>query len=148
MPTLWDATTRTAVNDRARRLRADTPPHWGSFNSSDMLAHVNDSIRMALGDLIVAPKRTPFRRFPLKQLVPYVLPFPKGVPTAPELLARRGQAVLDEELRTFGELLDKAAARTAKAPWPDHPAFGSMSRGAWGALGYKHVDHHLRQFGV
>jgi hypothetical protein len=148
MTTLWDATTRAAVLDRARRLRADTRPRWGRFNSADMMAHLNDSLRMALGDLVVAPKHTPFRRFPLKQLVLYVLPFPRGAPTAPELLARRGQAALEPELRSFGELLDRTASRNVEDPWPDHPAFGPMSRRAWGVLMYKHVDHHLRQFTV
>ena len=32
--------------------------------------------------------------------------------------------------------------------WPDHPAFGALSRRAWGVLIYRHMDHHLRQFGA
>jgi hypothetical protein len=148
MATLWNEAMRRSVLDRARRLRADTPARWGKFNSTDMMAHLNDSMLMAMGDLVVAPKNTPLKRFPLKQLVLYVLPFPRGAPTAPELLARRGQGELDRELATFAELLDKAAGKPATMEWPDHPAFGTMSRSAWGVLGYKHVNHHLRQFGV
>jgi len=30
--------------------------------------------------------------------------------------------------------------------WPEHPAFGALSRRAWGVLIYRHMDHHLRQF--
>jgi hypothetical protein len=29
-----------------------------------------------------------------------------------------------------------------------HPAFGPLSRGEWLIWGYRHVDHHLRQFGA
>lgn len=148
MATLWNEPKRRTLLERARRLRADTPARWGKFNSTDMMAHLNDSMRMALGDLIVAPKRTPFKRFPLKQLILYVLPFPRSAPTAPELLARRGQCDLDLEVVTLGELMDRAARTPAAVTWPDHPAFGTMSRAAWGVLGYRHVDHHLRQFGV
>jgi hypothetical protein len=35
-----------------------------------------------------------------------------------------------------------------KLVWPDHPVFAKMSRKAWCVLGYRHMDHHLRQFGV
>jgi hypothetical protein len=42
--------------------------------------------------------------------------------------------------------------RTGSVPrdfeWPEHPAFGRMSRRVWGVLGYRHLDHHFRQFGV
>jgi hypothetical protein len=29
-----------------------------------------------------------------------------------------------------------------------HPIFGKLSQGDWLTWGYRHVDHHLRQFGV
>lgn len=29
-----------------------------------------------------------------------------------------------------------------------HPGFGRMSQSDWLRWGYRHVDHHLRQFGV
>lgn len=51
-------------------------------------------------------------------------------------------------LTSFGELLERFAARPPDATWPLHPAFGTLSRRAWGVLGYRHVDHHFRQFGV
>ena len=50
-----------------------------------MLAHLNDSYRMCLGELKVKSKHLPLRYTPIKQLVIYVAPFPKGAPTAPEL---------------------------------------------------------------
>jgi hypothetical protein len=28
------------------------------------------------------------------------------------------------------------------------PLFGPLTGREWGALAYKHADHHLRQFGV
>jgi hypothetical protein len=30
----------------------------------------------------------------------------------------------------------------------DRAVFGRISGRSWGALQYKHLDHHLRQFGV
>lgn len=113
-----------------------------------MVAHLNDATRMAIGELAVAAKGGPLRYFPLKQLILYVVPFPKGAPTAPELLARCDGADLEVERIEFVRLVERAAARPATAPWPAHPAFGPLTREAWGKLGYKHTDHHLRQFGL
>jgi hypothetical protein len=30
----------------------------------------------------------------------------------------------------------------------DHPFFGKMSAKEWATIAHKHMDHHLRQFGV
>ncbi len=103
---------------------------------------------MALGDLPTKPKNGPLRFPPLKQLVIYVFPFPKGVPTAPELLARVDGAQFERERETFPLLLERIGARATALNWPNSPAFGRMSRRDWGVLSYKHVHHHFTQFGV
>ena len=148
MPSLWDQTARDEALIRLNRLKADTPARWGKFTCPDMLGHLNDSMRMALGDVTPRAKNLPLRFFPLKQLIIYVVPFPKGAPTAPELIARTGRCVWDEEVRMFKELLGRVAARSDATVWPPHPAFGAMSRRDWGALGYKHIAHHFSQFGA
>jgi hypothetical protein len=112
-----------------------------------MIVHLCDNMRMALGELPVASKRLPIRYPPLKQLIVYWLPFPKGVPTAPELLARRPAAWADD-VAGLKALIGRAGERGQAASWPEHPAFGRMSGRAWGVLMYRHIDHHLRQFGV
>jgi hypothetical protein len=117
------------------------------MNAPRMVAHLADALKMALGELQVAPKQTPLRFPGIKQLVIYVLPWPPGAPTAPELLAR-APAAWNGEVVTLSALLERFAERTASGSWPSHPAFGSMSGRAWGVLVYRHCDHHFRQFGV
>jgi len=85
---------------------------------------------------------------PLKQLIIYLLPIPKGVPTARELLGRIDRAQWEQEAAVFPSLLERFASRPAGASLPAHPAFGALSRRAWGVLAYRHVDHHFTQFGV
>ena len=148
MPTFWDRATREDLCQRIGRLSADTAPRWGKFTSAKMVAHLNDCLRMATGELPVQPKKLPIRYFPLKQLILYVLPFPKGAPTAPELLARCDSADLRTEQAEFAVLAERAATKSGADNWPDHPAFGTMSHEAWGKLIKKHTEHHLQQFGV
>ncbi len=148
MPTLRNPADRAALIVRLERLSPDATPRWGRMNAQQMLAHVADGFRMAAGELPVRPKHVlPLRHFPLKHLMIYVLPFPKNVPTAPELLSRSPESIEFERGR-IKELLATLGAFPDGAARADHPLFGKMNTTLWGALGHKHFDHHLRQFGV
>jgi Protein of unknown function (DUF1569) len=148
MPSMTDASGRAAILSRLDTLTPDATARWGRMNVSQMLAHIADSMRMALGDLPVKPKNVPVARLALvKFLIIYVLPFPKNTPTADELRARAPQSFERElfDVRALVARLDPARGTLRAA---QHPVFGAMSMKDWGALGYKHLDHHLRQFGV
>ena len=73
---------------------------------------------------------------------------PKGAPTAPELIARCQNAVLEDEKKMFAELIGRCATIEPGTTLGEHPAFGNLSYDEYGALIAKHTDHHLRQFGV
>ena len=96
MPTLLDAADREVI---LRRLAVTetSPRQWGRLSVGGMLCHLHESARMALGELPVRPKgKRAFQVFPLKHLLLYVVPFPRGAPTAPatgsEERARRAEA--------------------------------------------------------
>lgn len=148
MPSLWQSSTRARLTRRTARLTAETPPRWGRMTCPQMLAHVNDALRMAAGELPTAPRARALRYFPLKQLFAYWLPIPHGVPTSPELLARIDTAQFAAEAAAFPAMLERFAARPPDAVMPEHPAFGVLGRDGWGRQAYRHVDHHLRQFGA
>jgi hypothetical protein len=80
-------------------------------------------------------------------LVVYWLPWPEGAPTAPELISRVPASWAGEVADVAG-LLERVARQPRDLPFAEHPAFGRLSRRAWGVLVYRHTDHHLRQFGV
>jgi hypothetical protein len=144
---LSSQTARQELLDRLERLKPDATPLWGRMTAPQMLVHLVDWMAMASGDLPVASKNLVLRYPPLKQLLIYWLPFPKGVPTAPELLAR----VPSEWGAEFASACDGVRnfeSLYLKGQWPEHPAFGMLTSQAWAVLAYRHTDHHLRQFGV
>jgi Protein of unknown function (DUF1569) len=145
---IWDESVRTSIAARAQRVAAGTKPGWGRMNAAAMMAHINDSLRMALGDLPVKSKNLPLRYKPIRKLFIYYLPMPKGAPTAPELIARCSNAVLDDEKQAFAELINRCAHVTTSTALGEHPAFGDLGYDEYGCLIAKHTDHHLRQFGV
>lgn len=147
MKSLWQEGTRSEVLERLGRLTPSRQPSWGRMSATRMVAHLNESLRMALGDLPTKSKRLPFRHPPLKQLIVYWMPFPKSAPTAPELLARE-PAAWSAEVESCRDLVERFAVEPRGREWPEHPAFGRLSAHQWGVITYRHMDHHLRQFQV
>lgn len=147
MPTFLDDRDRGGLMSRLAALTSTSQARWGKFSVDGMLCHLRESARMASGELTVpdAGKKA-FQSFPLKHLLMYVLPFPKGAPTAPLLLVTSPEE-FSEALRRLHEALD-TFLHDEPRPSPPHPLFGPLTRKEWGALVYKHTDHHLRQFGV
>ena len=147
MRTIWQDDTRRELQKRLAHLTPTNRAQWGKMSAPEMVCHLSESMKMAIGDLPCASKNTPLRHTPLKQLIVYIAPWPKGVPTAPELLARV-PASWSNDLLELTALVDRFAARRNASSWPEHPAFGKLSTRAWGRLVYRHIDHHLRQFGA
>ena len=145
--TLWNETDREELLARFDKLRPDSRPLWGKMNATQMVTHLTEWMRLATGELAAAPRNKPIRYPVIKQAIIYVMPWPKGVPTAPELLSRES-AGWDEERRDFIARLKAFGKLKSKTDWPIHPAFGRLSTRTWGVLGYKHTNHHLTQFGV
>ncbi|HSB27627.1 MAG TPA: DUF1569 domain-containing protein [Pyrinomonadaceae bacterium] len=139
---------RTEIVSRVQSLSASSSGRWGSMDVASMLQHLRLSACMALGELPVpSVNKRVFQVFPLKHLILYVFPFPKGAPTAPLLKPVQGTS-LEEERAAVLELMERIGTGPTEGPGPAHPLFGPLSRREWGVVIYKHSDHHLKQFGA
>src|SRR6185437_2092989 len=139
---------RAEITNRMRSLSASSTRQWGSMDVVTMLQHLRLSARMTLGELPVASaNKRIFQMFPMKHLILYVLPFPKGAPTAAELKPSDA-ASFEEERAALLELLERIGTGPQDGSGPAHPLFGPLTWREWGLVNYKHADHHLRQFGA
>ena len=139
---------RTAILQRIGSVTSASVPRWGQMDAKSMLTHLKQSALMALGELPVAGKsKRAFQVFPIKHLILHVVPFPKGAPTAPELLVPEAASV-DAIRSELVSLVERIGAGPRAGDGPVHPLFGGLSFREWGVATYKHTDHHLRQFGV
>ena len=146
MGSVLNESDRTALISRIHSLTASSTARWGKMSVIGMLQHLRLSGRMAVGELPVASvNKRPFQMFPLKHLILYVFPFPKGAPTARELYPE-GAASFDEERAHVVNLVEQIGASPREGMGPAHPLFGPLSWREWGVVTYKHVDHHLKQF--
>jgi hypothetical protein len=145
MPTLLDSAEREALLQRVRRLQPSSQPRWGTFTAPKMVCHLADSLRVGLGDLPAKRVDTILSRTLIKWLVVYspVQPPPGKIQTAPEMLTS-GPTTWVEDLTTVEALIGRMASTPTTVT---HPFFGPLDHEGWGRLTWKHLDHHLRQFG-
>ncbi len=148
MGSILNETDRAAIVNRMRLLSTSSTRRWGTMDVTGMLKHLHLSALMALGEMEVpsANKRV-FHVFPLKHLLLYVVPFPKGAPTAPKLKPVDAES-MEEERAAVLELLERMGTGPSEGAGPAHPLFGPLTWREWGVVTYKHADHHLKQFGV
>lgn len=148
MRTILNERDRAEIDRRLRSLSVTSARRWGSMDVVEMLQHLRLSARMTLGELPVpsANKRV-FQVFPLKHLILYVFPFPKGAPTAHELKPSDA-ASFEAERAALLELIERIGAGPSEGAGPAHPLFGPLTWREWGVATYKHADHHLKQFGA
>ena len=148
MGSILNEVDRTAICKRIASVTNASVPSWGKMDAQAMLTHLKQSALMALGELPVESKnKRVFQVFPIKHLILHVVPFPKGAPTAPELLVPDA-APVDAIRSELVSLVERIGAGPREGDGPVHPLFGRLSFREWGVATYKHTDHHLRQFGA
>ena len=151
MKNLFDATVANQVQARLRKLEPQSERRWGKMTAAQMLAHCSVSMQWAVGDVV--PEKGPLLVRLMGRLVkPLVFrnedPLRKNSPTAKSLVVTDERDLGKERERLSG-LIDRfvagGAAGCTKHP---HSFFGKMTPEEWAILMYRHLDHHLRQFGV
>jgi len=144
---LHDDAPRTRILTRLDALEPSAERRWGKMNPDQMLHHIGSGLSCAIGELPCEPIVTPMLRHVARWIALYG-PWPKeNVPTAKEYLAV-GTYDFEAERSRVRQLVLRLAARPINGRWPAHPAFGPLSGRQWSLLQFRHVDHHLRQFGA
>lgn len=147
MPTLHDSAARASLVARLNRLTPTAQRQWGTMTVDQMLWHVNQAFETGLGRNPLPRLNLPVPRFLLRFFV-LSLPWPKGkARTHPMLEAKASYDFATERARTI-KLMEESASRPLEGTWPESYAMGPLSGKDWSRLGFKHVDHHLKQFGV
>jgi hypothetical protein len=149
MSTLADPQVRAACRDRIQRLRPDASAKWGSMTAPQMVCHLNDSFRVGTGEKYASPASNFLQRTLVKWIALRApVKWPRGVPTRPEIEQGRGGTPPAEWESDRAQLISLVDAFAERKAFGVHPTFGKMSERDWLTWGYRHVDHHLRQFGV
>jgi hypothetical protein len=149
MNTLFDPSDRGQVLDRFAKLQAGATRQWGKMDVAQMLAHVAASLEVAAGDVKKeqALLGKLLARFVTGSLLGSDKPMAKNAPTDPTFVVSDARDFAKERTRLLAVADRLASGGPAAANGRVHSFFGAMTGDEWGVLTWKHLDHHLRQFG-
>ncbi|HVR40858.1 MAG TPA: DUF1569 domain-containing protein [Thermoanaerobaculia bacterium] len=148
MKSLFQPEGQSEIVERLGALEAECSRQWGKMTPAQMLSHCAIALEVGAGE------RPMKQKFIGKILVPFIRssvfgekPFGKNSPTDPTFVVSDAHDFATERTR-LTSLIDRFVARGEDAAGKEtHPFFGKLTGSEWGLLMYKHIDHHLRQFG-
>lgn len=144
---LFDDTVKQEIINRIHQLTPTSKALWGKMNASQMLAHLQMPIGIALGSHRIKGQWLMKLVLPLfKKILYNEKPYKQGLPTDKSFIMtgmtkdfEKGKQQLLEMLNQFNE---------ANMIHEAHPVFGKLTKEQWSKATWKHLDHHLKQFGV
>jgi len=144
---LFDPAVKQEIIDRIHQLDTNTPARWGRMNAAQMLAHVQLPIAIAYGT------HRPKGSFLLRVIGPLFKgklwdqkPYKHGLPTDPTFVMTGLSKEFESEKQKLVEMVNRFTEMNIAVE--KHPVFGKMTKENWGKAIWKHLDHHLQQFGV
>jgi Protein of unknown function (DUF1569) len=150
MKNLFEPATVQDMKTRIKNLQPDSAAEWGAMTPAQAMAHCTGGLEMALGD--TTPPRVLMGRLIGGFIKPLALkdevPFRRNSPTAKSLIVADDRDLAKEKQR-LTVIIDRFATGgpAVCSPRP-HAFFGKLTPQEWAILMYKHLDHHLRQFGA
>ena len=146
---LFDEKESSNIISRINQLSSDSKPLWGKMNVSQMLAHCQAPILVSIGEMKL--RRNIFGMLfgkMAKKVVVGDKPYKRSLPTTPMFVVkdeRNFEAEKEKLIQLVSRFSSGGPNGITKEP---HPFFGAMSVAEWNKSQWKHLDHHLQQFGV
>lgn len=142
------------TNEVISRIDALTPqlqPQWGKMNVAQMLAHLN-----VMYELVYEPEKFPkssgFEKFMIKLFAKNQVvgekPYPKNGRTAPIFIISDERDFEKEKERLKNYITRTQSLGASNFEGKESHSFGKLTSKEWNNMFYKHIDHHLTQFGV
>jgi hypothetical protein len=150
LPNIFTPDVTESFIERINKLTLTTPAKWGTMNVSQMLAHCNVPYEMAYEN--IHPEPNVLMRFMLKLLVkPNVVneaPYKQNIRTAPQFIMKGDRDFEKEKARLIGYLRQTQQMGADAFEGKRSHSFGPLNKVEWNNMFYKHINHHLNQFGV
>jgi hypothetical protein len=150
MKNLFDKHDYEETLQRIDNLKPDSQAQWGKMSVDQMLAHCNVAYDMAYTEKY--PKATGLKRWMLKMFVKSAVvgpkPYPKNGRTAPVFIISDERDFETEKTKLVNHLKKTFDLGAAHFENRESNSFGRMTSAEWNVSFSKHLDHHLKQFGV
>jgi len=148
MKSIFNPTHNAEFIERINQLSPSSPALWGKMNVSQMLAHCQVTPKVALDELQMKRELIGilFGKIAKKKLI-NDKPFDRHLPTFKQAKIS-DERDFETEKHGLVTLVKRFVNRPDIITQKPHPFFGPLTLDEWNTLQVKHLDHHLRQFGV
>lgn len=156
LKTLGNEADKKEVIKRIKDLQESDDAPFGVMTAQEILAHLADPIRIALGEKTAEHQPVMYQIFSfpvIKQLTSQWLPWPPGIPRAPELIPFDGIKGKGTPVGSFNDdkvkllnLIEKISSISDLSTPNEHMVFGELSGKEWKRLMWRHINVHLKQF--
>jgi hypothetical protein len=148
MNSLFEPTSAAEIISRLSALQPSAQPHWGKMNAAQMMAHCQAPFEVYFGERKLQRPLIGrlFGKLAKKKLFSSE-PWPHNLPTAKSFKVPDRMDFISERARLV-QMIGRFAQEGYTIHEQTHPLFGKMSSQEWALFAYRHMDHHLQQFGV
>lgn len=150
MKNVFNAKDSAELISRIEKLSPGSKANWGKMSVAQMLAHCNVTYELVYDNK--HPKPNAFKKFILKALVKNLVvnekPYKKSSQTAPEFLIKDEKNFEEEKNRLINNIKKTQELGEAYFDNKESHSFGPLTKTEWNNMFYKHLDHHLTQFGA
>ncbi len=149
MKSIFETKHAIEITERINRLREESTPQWGTMQVSQMLAHCVAFHDISLGNIL--PPRGLLGRLIGRFAKPMFYnekPLPQNMSTIPDILIDNDRVFETEKEKLQQQIANFQVNGSDQCSRYAHPFFGKLTAEQWGKGIYKHLDHHLKQFGV
>lgn len=147
MKSFFDQGSYAELKTRVESLTENKTPLWGKMNAGQMVWHCQGPLNIILNHNTYNLKPNWFVKTFFKKTMYSDKLWRKNLPTLPTFKTSESKIFTDEKNKLVA-LMDELDQQKHKETWQPHPVFGELTKEQWGKMQYKHLDHHLRQFGV
>jgi len=147
MKNLFEESVYKEIRERLNNINENSERQWGKMTHGQMMHHCQGPFNIMLGKNDYGMKPNWLAKVFFKKSLYNDKLWRKNLPTASFLRETEARDFHVEKKNLEG-LLDEFNSQRDRDHWPEHPGFGHFTKEQYGQMQYKHLDHHLRQFGV
>lgn len=150
LPNIFKPGVTQGIIERINKLSPEITPDWGKMNVAQMLSHCNVTYELTYEQK--HPRPNAFMRFILRNLVKKIVvgekPYARNSRTAPVFMATGDKDFYQEKERLVNHIKQTQELGESHFEGKENLSFGAMTATEWNNMFYKHLDHHLTQFGA
>ena len=147
MQSIFNPDVHQDILNRIETLNENASAKWGKMDVAQMAHHCQAPLNIMMQKKDYNLKPSWLIKTFFKKSLYNDKPWRKNLPTAPRLKVVDSK-IFNDEKQVLVALINELHLHKDKTDWQPHPTFGEFTPQQWGQMQYKHLDHHLKQFGA